>query len=149
YEDAQPIPVSCIQSIALYDVNGSPIWGPFSGYSCLQASQFGGYRYFSPSASNTVYGNWTSPAFAGTGASALGNNPVNFEGTSGNFGFVLPLWMEFGRDGLGSLPNNDASARYNLQVQVASSTASATGPVYTTAPTTYPTLSLQVEVQCR
>jgi hypothetical protein len=125
----------------LYDVNGSPIWGPFSGYSCFAASKFGGYRLFPPDLSTTAYGPAT--------ATAIGNNPVNFKATSGNFGFVLPIWEEFARDGAGCLPNNDASARYNLQVQVASSTASATGPVYTTAPTTYPTLSLGVEVQCR
>lgn len=137
YEDA---PWSGIQSIALFDVNGSPIWGPFSGYSAFLASKFGGYRQFPPDLSSAVFGAAT-PAF--------GNTPLNLKTTAGNYSYVLPLWLEFGRDGLGSLPNNDASARYNLQVQIASHTASATGPVYTTAPTGYPTLALGVEVQCR
>lgn len=50
-----------------------------------------------------------------------------------------------------ALPNMDASARYNLQLQIASATANAnTGPVYTTAPTGYPTsTSIAVEVWCR
>src|SRR5262245_44536575 len=56
YEDSTPAALGVIQSIALYDVNGSPIWGPFTGYSCGIASQFGGYRAFSPFASNTSYG---------------------------------------------------------------------------------------------
>jgi len=138
YEDA---PWAVIQSVALYDVNGSPIWGPFGGYQAFLCSKFGGYRLFGPDGSTAAFG----PA----AATAIGNNPVNYQRTSGQFGFSLPLWLEFGMDGLGSLPNNDASARYNLQVQYASATASATGPVYTTAPTTYPTLNSQVEVQCR
>jgi hypothetical protein len=138
FEDA---PQSIILSIALFDVNGSPIWGPFTGYSAELCSKFGGYRLFPPDGSVAAFGPAT--------ATAIGNNPVNFKAVTGNFGFVLPIWEEFGRDGLGSLPNNDASARYNLQVQYASATASATGPVYTTAPTTYPVLNTQVEVQCR
>jgi hypothetical protein len=147
YEDA---PWSVIQSIALLDVNGANLWGPFSGYSLFLAAKFGGYRVFpldGPLAGVQAYG----PVVAGTGAgaAAIGNNTLFFTGTTGNFGFVLPLSIEFGRDGLGSLPNNDASARYNLSVQIASSTASATGPVYTTAPTTYPTLSLALELRAR
>jgi hypothetical protein len=138
YEDA---PWAVIGSIALYDVNGSPIWGPFSGYSAFAASNFGGYRLFGVSGSNAAFG----PA----AATAIGNNPVNYTRNTGSFGFSLPLWLEFGMDSLGVLPNNDASARYNLQVQYASATATASGPVYTTAPTTYPLLSSQVEVQCR
>lgn len=138
YEDA---PYSQILSIALYDVNGSPIWGPFGGYQAFLASKYGSYRLFGPDGSTAAFGPAT-PA-------AIGNTPVNFKNTAGNYSFLLPLWIEFGRDGLGSLPNNDASARYNLQIQLASATASASGPVYTTAPTAYPTLSMQVEVQCR
>jgi hypothetical protein len=144
YEDA---PWSIVQSIALLDVNGANLWGPFSGYSVFLAAKFGGYRLFPLDGSTNAYG----PVVAGTGAGAvaIGNNTLNFTGTSGNFGFVLPINIEYGRDGLGSLPNNDASARYNLQVQVASATASASGPVYTTAPSTYPTLSLALELRAR
>lgn len=143
YEDA---PWSGIQSIALYDVNGSPIWGPFGGYQAFLASKYGGYRLFPPDGSTALFGPLTAGVPTPT---AIGNTAVNYKTTAGNFNTVLPIWIEFGRDGLGSLPNNDASARYNLQIQLASFTASATGPVYTTAPTGYPTLSMQVEVQCR
>lgn len=138
YEDA---PWSFAQTIAVYDVNGVPIWGPFGGYQAFLASKYGSYRLFGPDGSVTAYGPSTP--------TALGNNPVNFTASTGNFGAVLPLWMEFGRDGMGCLANNDASARYNLQIQIAAMAASASGPIYTTAPTGYPTLSVGVEVFCR
>lgn len=138
YEDA---PSGIFQQIALYDVNGSPLWGPFTGYSALSASNYGSYRLFPITGSSAAFG----PA----SATSIGNNPVNYTRVTGQFGGTIPLFIEYGMDGLGTLPNNDASARYNLQVQVANATASATGPVYTTAPTTYPVLNMQVEVQCR
>ena len=144
FEDA---PWSIISSIGLFDVNGVPIWGPFGGYSAFLASKYGGYRLFGPDGSSTLYGGATTGTLAGL---ALGNGPVFSKGTSGNFQAVLPIFLEFGRDGLGCLPNLDASARYNLQVVLANATASSTtGPVYTTAPTGYPTLTMQVEVVCR
>lgn len=126
YEDA---PWSILQSIVLSDVNGVPLW-QMNGYHAYLASKFGGYRLFAPDGS------------AQTGV---------YQGvqTSGNFKFVLPIYLEFGNDGLGCLPNMDASARYNLQIILASGNAASTGPVYTTAPTGYPTLALQVEVLCR
>lgn len=105
YEDA---PWSLIQSLLLTDVNGVPIYGPLSGYSSFLASKYGGYRLFGPDGSTTTFGNVT--AGTGAGATALGNNPVNFTGTSGNFGFVLPLYLEFGRDGLGELCAEDKAA---------------------------------------
>lgn len=139
YEDA---PWSVLQSVLLQDVNGVPIW-QLPGYHAFLASKYGGYRLFGPDGSTTAFG-------AGAAATAPGNTQVNYTATTGNFGFVLPIYFEFGRDGLGALPNMDASARYNLQLQIASATANAnTGPVYTTAPTTYPTLTVQVEVLCR
>lgn len=138
YEDA---PWSWAQTIAVIDVNGVPIWGPFGGYQAFLCSKFGSYRLFGPDGSTAAFGPATP--------TALGNNPVNFTATSGNFGSVLPIWMEFGRDGMGCLPNNDASARYNLQIQIAAMAATASGPIYTTAPTGYPTLAVGVEVLCR
>lgn len=126
YEDA---PWSIIQSLALTDVNGVPIY-QVTGYQAYLAAKFGGYRPFGPDISAL-----TSIYQAGS--------------TAGNFNFILPIWLEFGRDGLGCLPNSDASARYNLQVVLASGNAAASGPVYTAAPTGYPTVALQVEVLCR
>ena len=144
YEDA---PWSILQNVLLQDVNGVPIV-QLPGYHAFLASKYGGYRLGAPDGSSGLFGNVT--AGTGAGMTAPGNTPVYFTGTSGNFAFVLPIFLEFGRDGLGALPNMDASARYNLQLQIASATANAnTGPVYTTAPTGYPTLNISVEVLCR
>lgn len=126
YEDA---PWSIIQAIQLNDVNGVPIW-QLSGYHAYLASKFGSYRLFG------IDGSTQASVYQGVQ-------------TNGNFKFVLPIYLEFGTDGMGCLPNMDASARYNLQVILASGNAAATGPVYTTAPTGYPTLNMQVEVLCR
>lgn len=126
YEDA---PWSVLSSVLLTDVNGVPIV-QLSGYHAFLAAKFGGYRLF------------------GIDTSALTSIYQGVQ-TSGNFKFILPIYLEFGNDGLGCLPNMDASARYNLQIVLASGNASATGPVYTTNPTGFPTLSLQVEALFR
>lgn len=122
YEDA---PWSIIQSITVFDVNGTPIYGPLTGFDAFMAAKYGGYRLVGPDVSSltTIY-----------------NKP-----TTGNFFFILPVHFEFGRDGLGCLPNMDASAKYRVQIILASGVAAATGPVFTTAPTTYGTLSVQLE----
>lgn len=126
YEDA---PWSAIASITLQDVNGAPLL-QLSGYHAYLAAKFGGYRLFGPdiSALTSLYNGGTS---------------------AGNFNFILPIYLEFAKDGLGSMPNMDSSARYQLQIQLASGVAGATGPLYTVAPTGYPTVSVQVEVLCR
>jgi hypothetical protein len=145
YEDA---PWSIINNITLTDVNGVPIF-QLPGYSAFLAAKFGGYRLFSNDISTTIYGPTTSST-TGAGMGAIGNNMLYMLGTSGNFAGTLPIFLEFGRDGLGSLPNMDASARYNLQIQLNTGTAAANvGPLYTTAPTGYPTLAIGVEVLCR
>jgi len=127
FEDA---PWSVFSQVQLSDVNGVPIM-QLSGYNAFLAAKFGGYRPFAPDLS--------------TLASVYQTVQI-----TGNFKFILPIWLEFGLDGLGCLPNMDASARYNLQITVAAAgTASTTGPVYTTLPTGVPTLAITVEVLCR
>jgi hypothetical protein len=70
-----------------------------------------------------------------------------------NCKFVLPIFLEFGLDGLGALPNMDASARYNLQLTVAggANTSQVTGPfvVGGTICTTLPTMAITVEILAR
>lgn len=70
-----------------------------------------------------------------------------------NTKFVLPIFLEFGLDGLGCLPNMDASARYNLQLTIAggANTSQVTGPyvVGGTICTTLPTMSITIEVLAR
>lgn len=154
FEDA---PWSILANVLLQDVNGTPIFGPFDGYAAHLCSQLGGYRYFPHNPLITVD---TPPAPAAFGQVVqygpatpvnTGNTPLYFVSPSagaGNWNFILPIWLAFGQGGLGSLPNMDASSRYNLQVTLASGNAAATGPVYTAAPTGYPTVTLAVEAYC-
>lgn len=160
FEDA---PWSLIQQIQVSDVNGVPIY-QLSGYHAYLAAKYGAYRQFSPD--SIIHGNAFDTATAGTATATsqtiLAGGPVaatyggyyqNPTATSLNTKFVLPIWFEFGRDGLGCLPNMDNSARYNLQLSLAggAGVASASGPYLAggTAPGTLPTMSITVEVVCR
>lgn len=156
YEDA---PWSSFAQVQLSDVNGVPIF-QLSGYHGYLAAKFGGYRPFAPDAqAGEVAG--TSHIFGGGAGGNAGVAaaqyyspivPSGSAGVAGQFKFILPIFLEFGLDGMGCLPNMDASARYNLQLTVAAiTTVGATGPVYTaitgtTAPTT---LSITVEILAR
>lgn len=70
-----------------------------------------------------------------------------------NCKFIIPIFLEFGMDGLGCLPNMDASARYNLQITVAggANSSQVTGPFVTggTICTTLPTMAITVEILAR
>jgi hypothetical protein len=141
-------PWSVIQQVQLSDVNGVPIF-QMSGFHAMLAAKYGGYRLFpmdgvlnpySAAASRTQFG---SSVFS-CAAPGVANQ-------SSNFFFILPIWLEFGVDGLGCLPNMDASARYNLQLTIApgASVNGTTGPLYTTAPGVFPSVAITVEVVCR
>lgn len=140
FEDA---PWSVLSQVQVSDVNGVPIF-QLSGYNAYLAAKFGGYRPFPLDG----FGTGTAGANINESASYFysGVNTGN-----GTFKFILPIFLEFGVDGLGCLPNMDASARYNLQLTVANGgTASATGPVYTaTTGSTPPSLAITVETLCR
>jgi hypothetical protein len=159
YEDA---PWSLIQQIQVSDVNGVPIY-QLSGYHAYLAAKYGGYRFFPPN--SIIHGDAFDTATAGsataTSQTVLAGGPLaatyggyyqNPTASSSNCRFVLPVFFEFGRDGLGCLPNMDNSARYNLQITVAggAATAAATGP-YIAGGTvgTAPTMAITVEVLCR
>lgn len=122
-EDA---PFSSIKKIIFSDANSAPIQS-LSGYEWYLATLYGGYYLY----------RWDQEARAFTdvviGASA-----------SGNFKFVLPIMAEFGRDGLGCLPNMDASALYKLDIS-----QGAPSDVYGTAPTNPPTLNIAIELLAR
>lgn len=153
YEDA---PWSVLSQIQLSDVNGVPLF-QLSGFNAYLAAKYGGYRLFSPDAiargassdGNSVQAGLT----AGGPPGATVGYFQNVQTATGNFKFILPIWLEFGLDGLGCLPNMDASARYNLQITVAggANVPSATvGPLYASGTiTTPPTLTITVEALCR
>jgi len=172
FEDA---PWSVLSQVLLQDVNGVPI-NQLSGFNQYLASKFGGYRLFPDD--DVVRGQSNSGAAAATLANTAqisgGGPPVwaaqaataanlfsgaywqNIDTTNGanggNFKFILPIFLEFGLDGMGVLPNMDASARYNLQLSLPPSilTTSATGPVFTAGVwSVNPTLTITVEVLAR
>ncbi len=68
----------------------------------------------------------------------------SFTGTAPNFQFVLPINFEIDAEkGVGSLPNQDFSAPWKLQLTVNTSTN-----VFQTAPTTAPTFTVDVFMDC-
>lgn len=125
---AQPdAPWSAIQSFLFQDANSAPIAQFLSGYSWYLAMLYGGYRVFRPDVSTYAF-----------------TNVVGGSGGSGNFLMVLPYFAEFGQDGLGCLPNNDAGQLYKYSLVLAASAA-----VYSAAPTTLPTYNTQFELAAR
>jgi hypothetical protein len=158
FEDA---PWSLLSQVQLSDVNGVPIF-QLSGFMAYLAAKYGGYRLFpmdSVLRGATYDANTAQALSAGGPASATtsGSNTAYYSApsaTTGNTKFVLPIFLEFGLDGMGCLPNMDASSRYNLQLTVAggAGAASASGPYIasaTTIPTTLPTMSITVEILAR
>ena len=158
FEDA---PYSLFSQIQVTDVNGVPIF-QLSGVHSAIAAKYGGYRLWGQDGIikglqfDTAAGQASTAGGPPASVFTLANGgyyqtPV---ATTGNTKFVLPVFFEFGTDGLGCLPNMDASARYNLQVTVAGGamTAAAGGPYIATAttiPTTLPTMAITVEILAR
>jgi hypothetical protein len=106
-------PWSAISEIALIDVNGAPIVGPFSGYDLFLINKYGGYAYGSDPRLSPIY-------------TALDAN--------GNGRFLLRVPVEFSaREGLGALPNANAASTWKLRVTIAPS-----NQVFSTAPATLP-----------
>ncbi|NEC08660.1 hypothetical protein, partial [Streptomyces sp. SID7909] len=86
-----------ISEIALIDVNGAPVVGPFSGYDLYLINKYGGYGYASDPKQSPMY----------SGVSATG----------GNFRMLLRVPVEFSaREGLGALPNANAASTWKLRV---------------------------------
>lgn len=162
-------PFSLLSQIQVSDVNGVPIF-QLSGFHAWLAAKYGGYRLWAPESiirgapfdttTNAPIGAPLVNQLAGGPAAAVGASPF----VTGNYGayfqaptatslntkFTIPIYFEFGQDGLGCLPNMDASARYNVQITVAGgagvnggnpSPYLATG----TAPGTLPTMAITIE----
>lgn len=163
-------PFSLLSQVQLSDVNGVPLF-QLSGFHAWLAAKYGGYRLFSPdtfirgapfdATTNTAIGAPLVNQLGGGPAAAVGASPF----VTGNYGayfqaptatslnckFILPIFLEFGVDGLGCLPNMDASARYNLQLTVAGGAGAINGPYLATgtAPGTLPTMAITVEILAR
>lgn len=110
-EDA---PWSVIGNVSVLDVNGAPIVN-LDGFGLYLANKWGGYAFFADPTASPFY-------VAAT--------------TAGNFAFALRIPIEVARrDGLASLPNQNASSTYKLRITQAATTA-----VYSTNPTGLPTV---------
>jgi hypothetical protein len=122
HEDA---PFSALKNIAVTEPNGAVICQFNSGYDLAMANKWGGYR--DPNGADPR----SSPVFA----------PVN--ATGGNFNFVVRVPIEINpRDGLGSLPNQNAAATFKLKATLTSGAANA-GLFGATIPTTQPSVRVR------
>jgi hypothetical protein len=114
YEDA---PFNVLSEVIFQDVNGANIVGSLSGYDLYLVNKWGGYMHLADPKQD--------PDFSVT--------------ATGNFTFLLYVPLEVnGRDGLASLANQNAASTYKLRMTLAPSSS-----VYTTAPTTMPTVRIR------
>jgi hypothetical protein len=116
-------PFNVIKNIFLTEPNGSVLSQFNSGWDLRTAMKWGGYKW--PFAADPK----GSPVYS------------EMSGTGGNFSFGLRIPVDLsGRDGLGSLPNQNAAAVFKLRLSLAGS-----AQVYATPPaTTLPTVRVQV-----
>lgn len=116
---AEDTPWNAIKNILLQEPNGATIVQYNSGYDCYVAIKYGGYNYANDQKASPTY---TAMA------------------TTGNFAFFLRIPVEINlRDGLGSLPNQNSAAQFQLRLTLSASTTT-----YGTVPTTLPTVRVRV-----
>jgi hypothetical protein len=114
---AADAPFNVLQNIALTEPNGAYIAQFTDGYQLYLANKYGGY--LPPYAADPKL--WP-------GYTALG--------TGGNGSFTLRIPVEIsGRDGVGSLPNQDSAGQFKLRMQLAPNTTVFTSVPATTQPT--------------
>lgn len=117
-------PFNVLQSVIFEDISGKQVLGPISGWNLYVLNRFGGFVYNADTKANSTY-------TVTTGAGATG----------GSYRFVLRLPIQVRRrDGMGSLPNRNASATFKLKLVV-----NTIAQVYSTAPTNAPSVNVQVE----
>lgn len=144
FEDA---PWSTFTSIVLRDVNGELVNLP--GFSLRIADLYGGYVV------NNAWDNYITPPQGTTTvfdrASTRSRDPLVAymseavgPGDGGSYGMHLYVPVALNRRNLwGLLGNQDRAQKYSLRTDLGSAAAAATGPIYTTAPTTQGTYVLQ------
>lgn len=122
---AEDGPFSALKNIFLSEPNGAIIYQANTGYETFLHNKYGGYQYANDPRASTLYAT---------------------NATGGNFQFTLRIPVELRlRDGLGSLPNQNAAATFMLRMTLASGATSALGTaLYTTQPaTTFPNCRIQ------
>ncbi len=123
---AEDAPFSALKNIALTEPNGATIDQFNSGFDAAMASKWGGYRC------NDGADMLASPIYSA------------INGTTGNFTYAFRIPVELNlRDGLGSLPNQNAAATFKLRLTLSASTG-----IYATPPaTTLPTVRVRVYLE--
>lgn len=115
---AEDGPWSALKNIALTEPNGATILQFNSGFDAHMAGKWGGYRC------NDGADMLASPIYSA------------INGTTGGFSFAIRLSCELNlRDGLGSLPNQNAAATFKLRLTLSASTGIYGVPPATTLPT--------------
>jgi hypothetical protein len=121
-------PYSSLDSVVYRDVNGELV--NLNGFD-LYLANLGMKQYV---------GQWEDAANNGT---SLYSAVTGSGGTGGTFNFLLRVPIALNRrDLIGLVGNQDRSQKYSLRSDFASGAASATGPIYTTAPTTLPAAAI-------
>jgi hypothetical protein len=123
---AEDFPWRVIDTITFEDVNNAPIVGPITGWDLYVINKFGGYTFNDDPRFSPVY---RLDTLGGTNA------------TASSWAFVLRIPVELvKRDSLGSLPNKSGTAMFKVRIRLAAS-----GSVYTTPPTTLPTVRTRIQ----
>lgn len=115
-------PWSVIRNMVLQDSGGAQLF-QLGGFAAYLQMKYGGYAFNGNLPADTRFYQAVPGAVA----------------TGGNFRIIIPITAVFMRDGVGALPNMDASSAYQLFVTSDVSTA-----VYTTPPTVLPNVTFQL-----
>lgn len=113
---AADAPWNVFQEVTLLDVNGAPIFGPYTGYNTFLANLFGGYVFRS------------DPRKMG-----------EYVPTAPNLVFAMRIPIEIlHNNGLGSLSNQNAAASYKVRLVINPSTV-----IFSVAPSPLPTFRIR------
>lgn len=108
-----------LSTITLSDTGGQPILGPMSGWEFAMFVKWGGFSFSDDPRNSETFSEVT---------------------TSGNGNFTLHIPIQFvRREPLGPLPNTNSNNAYALDI-----TQAASGAIFATAPTTLPTVNVQI-----
>lgn len=124
---AEDAPWNTLTNLFLTEPNGAVIAQFNSGYDCYLANKYGGYRHVLGSDFRQAKSYVQVPAAA----------------SAWSFALRIPVEINL-RDGLGSLPNQNAAATFKLRATLNASTNIFTGG---TAPTTMPTARIRVYLE--
>lgn len=114
-------PLNIFSTVNFADAGGTSIVGSFDSYTLAMVQKYGGYGNNGDMRANSTY-----VATAGSG------------GTGGSFSLVFRIPVEVvARTGIGSLQNQSTNSPLTLSLTLNTSTA-----VYSTAPTTLPTVTV-------